>query len=51
METGMRCTEKVIVRLPPPLRDRLQVKAAEERRSLSNFIARVLEQQLDESAA
>jgi predicted HicB family RNase H-like nuclease len=39
-----RCTKKLIVRLPPSLCDRLQLKAAEARRSLSNYIVRQLEQ-------
>jgi hypothetical protein len=41
METE-RCTAKV--RLPPLLRDRLRLKAVSERRSLSNYIARLFEQ-------
>lgn len=44
METAQRCTEKVILRLPPLLRDRLQSKATAERRSLSNYLVCLIEQ-------
>jgi predicted DNA-binding protein len=37
------CSEQIVLRLPPPLRDRIEQAASIEGRSLANMTRRILE--------
>jgi predicted DNA-binding protein len=37
------CSEQIVLRLPPPLRDRIEEAASAEGRSLANMTRRILE--------
>jgi hypothetical protein len=44
-----QCSEQIVVRVPPTLRDRLEAAAAAEGRSLANMARRLLESAVPQS--